>query len=196
MQDEKRNIENNLKQAYNITLDFRLKYKRKIENYNGSLYVEKITDYFINNITNNMNNNILEYLPNTAKLVIRSILREKESNLLQKVIENEINSLCQDKIIIDHTSRILTTIDISKGKSCSKCLISIDNYLSQYYCYWCDIYFCFTCGGSYDLTKQGLEVLPHFHNLILLNVKHNSRAMKNIVKVKLGNTVILKILLL
>ena len=115
------------------------------------------------------------------------MLREKEANELHKLINNEIASINKTKFKIEFPSKVFNYVNIHKGKSCSKCFKNIDNLNPQFYCYWCDIHFCDTCGGTYELTKQGLQVLPHFHNLIFINVKKESQAMKNIEISRLGS---------
>jgi len=132
----------------------------------------------------------VEYVPNSRKLIIEYIVRKEDEKIIYENINDIILYLVpKDKIFIK--KQIITTIDITKGEICSSCLKDI-GISPHYFCYWCNIYFCSSCGGKYNTFKQGLNRLPHFHNLILINAKKDSAAMKNIGLYKLGNNKIFK----
>jgi len=116
-------------------------------------------------------------------LIKKKIFTPLSENKFKKEL---FNKLSKDKVQLIEEEN-LKTIDIKIGGLCSKCLCKIENKSRHYFCYWCQIYFCRECGADFDLSKSGLEVLPHIHNLIRIQVNNESSSMKNIDFYKLGN---------
>jgi hypothetical protein len=95
---------------------------------------------------------------------------------------------------------LVDKINFGFGSKCSGCEIDLKDYEPQYYCFFCDIYFCPKCGDTVDETKCGSASLFHPHNLVWIDVKKISiddkktsfvdakkkSGMKNIDRYKLG----------
>ena len=119
--------------------------------------------------------------------------KEDEVTLFKSILPRiHLKSISKENIIL--TKQIIETINITKGDNCSKCFKDFNSKDSHYYCYWCNIYFCKTCAENYSHSKQGLNILTHFHNLILIpnGVKKETSSMRNIPLYRLGNNLIFK----
>jgi len=65
----------------------------------------------------------------------------------------------------------MKTVDIKLGQDCKNCKCGKEklfSYRGQYFCYWCNEYYCEKCGDTFDKSKKGLEKLVHYHNIIYL----------------------------
>jgi len=171
---------------------FKLLQNFDILNMRGSMLEVKLRKHF------HINKEFqLEYYNEPYSLEIEYKLTKKEENSLLKLLNdknNILNSIPKEKISIkvsenkynffplfkDESEDFL--FNIKKGNTCSKCYIDINitGCTPQYYCYWCNIYFCKKCGSTFNSTKTGLDALPHNHNLIYINVKKETKAMKGI----------------
>ena len=88
---------------------------------------------------------------------------EKEKHFRFVTVTKKIFSKQKLKCIYTHT---ITLSDICSGEDC-KMKLPLNSI--KYYCYWCNLTFCKTCGSNYDNYYQKIKVLPHKHNLILIN---------------------------
>ena len=96
-------------------------------------------------------------------------LTENSQNELKKAeefINNNISSQVP-KEKLDINLELLKAYTVVPGKNCSKCLKALNNE-AQFYCYFCQVYYCNSCGNSVDQSKKGMEQLVDIHNLIFM----------------------------
>lgn len=86
---------------------------------------------------------------------------------------------------------LIDTIDIKCGNHCESCKIQLKSLENQYYCYFCNIWFCNLCGDKDDPSKLGNDRLVHPHNMVWINVK-NEEGLSEIEKYKFGENRIFK----
>ncbi len=118
-------------------------------------------------------------------------LRTKEYQVIKETIE-QLNF----KKTLNHLTEI-ETFDIeflSNDIKCNNCKKNIPDNTGQYYCYWCNCFYCIECTEKrLFLEENNLEVyrsnlIDQEHNLIYLT-KRNKKFLTNLDKNKLGNNV-------
>ena len=85
-----------------------------------------------------------------------------------------------------NNDNLFEKLSFNFGSICNNCNLDLKEYSPQYYCYFCDIYFCPKCGDKIDISKNGSHSLIHPHNMIWIDVKTRT-GMLNIEKYKMGS---------
>ena len=117
--------------------------------------------------------------------------RRNEINKMQKLF-NEFKELEKITNINDYISidfDLIETLTLTIGFKCDICLHAFKENENQYFCYWCNYYFCVDCGETINEGKSGIEKLFHSHNLIYINVG-SKQFLKDIDLYKLGHNVV------
>ena len=78
------------------------------------------------------------------------------------------------------------TVTLKFGIACFNCKTFLKLENPQYYCYFCNFWYCEKCGDKDEsMTKAGSMRFIHPHNLVWINVS-KEEGMKNIDKYKFG----------
>ncbi len=107
---------------------------------------------------------------NASKLKLNVLARKHESIFIKKFLSNKINKILPLDVF-EIENNIMKTVDIKLGQDCKNCKCGKEklfSYRGQYFCYWCNEYYCEKCGDTFDKSKKGLEKLVHYHNIIYL----------------------------
>ena len=132
-----------------------------------------------NNFKLNKNFKKEEISLNFLKLDIS--LRKSDYDDAFDFLNNEIFSKIP-KEKFDITSESLDVINIIPGSLCEKCKRNISSDEGEYFCYFCNIYFCVNCSETLDNNKKGIRKLNHDHNLIFLVSKINKNSVIDLYK--------------
>ena len=127
-----------------------------------------------------------------TKLKLNIITRNSEALAIEKFLKSRISKKIPLEVF--ETNKILMkTVDFTLGQDCKNCNCGkqkMDSFHGQYYCYWCNEFFCEACGDKYDISKKGLDKFIHPHKLVyLINSPANevNPFMRDIDLFKLGN---------
>ena len=130
-------------------------------------------------------NNINSYLMICqTKTVLASAEKQVESSSMSKEKRRTYNF---SRIYYELNDKV----DVKFGSICTGCHKTLEPRCPQFYCYFCNIYYCADCGNKIDTSKSGSFSLIHPHNMIWIDVK-NIKGMKQIDKYKMGRIKIFK----
>jgi len=128
---------------------------------------------------------------NASKLKLNIFVRKHEAIFINKFISNKISKILPLDVF-EIENNIMKTVDIKLGQDCKNCKCGKEklfSYYGQYYCFWCNEYYCEKCGDIFDKPNKGLEKLVHYHNMIyIINNKtsEDDDFLMNIDLFKLG----------
>lgn len=83
----------------------------------------------------------------------------------------------------------INTVTIDTGNSCSICKKELNFNVSQFYCFFCKLYYCESCGNLRDSSKEGMLQFVDRHNLIFIPplANHNKDTLTVLIK-RLGKS--------
>ena len=114
-------------------------------------------------------------------------IKESDLNWFKMIIKDvtdlDLSENCDNKFI-NYQARFIKTINLSSTYKCYQCSIKVDEGDQQFYCFVCQITFCFNCGNHINKKAKGLDRLPHPHNLVYIPML--SDFLNNIILFKLG----------
>ena len=83
------------------------------------------------------------------------------------------------------SSILLETVNLTFGLECFSCKKELKPFDPQYYCYFCKLWCCESCGKKDDVSKLGSERLIHPHNMVYINII-DDKGLNNIDVHKFG----------
>ncbi len=110
------------------------------------------------------------------RIHLDAFLFENEKKTLDNYINKEVFPVLNQEIF-KPTITLMKEEIVTLKKSCSKCQTKLEKK-NYYACFWCNISLCEQCGETRDMTKIGYERYSHPHNLIFINSKITSNAIK------------------
>lgn len=80
-------------------------------------------------------------------------------------------------------------MDIYFGSNCDNCNKELRKFDPQFFCYFCNLYYCETCGNLIDNSKEGSFKYIHPHSLIWINIT-KEEGLKNIDEYRFGKKLV------
>jgi hypothetical protein len=117
-------------------------------------------------------------------------LFENEKKILDNYLNTEVYPVLGQELFKPNITLMKEEI-VTLKKTCEKCKTKLEKK-NYYACYWCKISLCETCGEARNINALGVDRYSHPHNLIFINSKITSNAIK-VETHKLGNNLIEKI---
>ncbi len=144
--------------------------------------ISKIFKYKIN-----LEDNMLNAEENQPEFEIKFECLKKEKEYIQDIL-NDIFTIEEiEKYNFEINEIPNFSIKIESTNSCNICQIVLDISNLQYYCYFCNIFFCTKCVNEQKENFTGFNSLVHKeHNLIVFQ-NPDVKNLVNIPKYKLGN---------
>ena len=72
---------------------------------------------------------------------------------------------------------------------CENCKKNLQKFEPQFFCYFCNLYYCNACGNLIDETKKGSYKYIHPHAMLWINIS-NEEGLKNLDEYKFGSKLI------